>query len=80
MKKESKVVSLLVKFADEMDTTYAMVATEDIEVAKKIAQEWAEMKVGKQAVEVVMNKGVIDIPEMEPTDEFKGYSVWELAF
>jgi len=80
MKNEQKAVSLRVNFEDEQNATYVMVATEDIGEANQIAQEWAEKKIGKKATEVVMNKGIIDIPEMEADDKYKGYRIWELPF
>ena len=57
-----------------------MVATDDIEIANQIAQEWAEKKIGKKAIEVAINKGIMDIPDMESEDEYKGYRIWELPF
>ena len=80
MKNDQKAVSLRVNFEDEQNTTYVMVATDDIAKANQIAQEWAETKIGKKAIEVVINKGIIDIPKMEPDDEYKGYRIWELPF
>lgn len=80
MEKKSKVVSLCVIFDDEQKNTYVMVATEDIGKANQIAMEWVEKKIGKKAIEVVVNKGIIDTPEMEADDEYKGYRIWELAF
>ena len=66
MEKKSKVVSLCVIFDDEQKNTYVM--------------EWVEKKIGKKAIEVVVNKGIIDTPGMEADDEYKGYRIWELAF
>ena len=80
MKTEQKAVSLRVNFEDEQNSTYVMVATEDIDKANRIAQEWAEKKIRKKATEVVINKGIIDIPKMEADDEYKGYRIWELPF
>jgi len=45
---KQKVVSLRVNFVDQQDTTYVMVATDDIEKANQIALEWAEKKIGKR--------------------------------
>ena len=77
---KQKVVSLRVNFEDQQDTTYVLVASDDIEKANQIALEWAEKKIGKKATEVVMNKGILDIPEMVADDEYKGYRIWELPF
>jgi len=80
MEKKSKVVFLCVIFDDEQKNTYVMVATEDIGKANQIAMEWVEKKIAKKAIEVVVNKGIIDTPEMKADDEYKGYRIWELAF
>lgn len=80
MKTKQKVVSLKVLFNDKKDNTYVMVETDDIDIANQIAQDWAEKKVGKKAKDVVMNKCIMDAPDMEPDEKFKGYQVWELAF
>ena len=57
-----------------------MVATDNSEKANQIAQEWAEKKIGKKAIEVVINQGIMDAPDMEHEDEYKGYRIWELPF
>ena len=62
MKNQQKVVSLRVNFEDTQNTTYVIVGTDDVEIANQIAREWAENKIGRTAAEVVINKGIMDIP------------------
>ena len=80
MKTNPKVVSLKVLFNEEAENTYVMVETDDIEKANHIAQQWAERKIGKKSREVVINKGIIDVPENDADDEIMGYRIWELPF
>jgi hypothetical protein len=80
MKTNPKVVSLQVIFNEEAENTYVMVETDDIEKANLIARQWAEKKIGKKSSEVIKNKGIIDVPEIDADDEFMGYRIWELPF
>jgi hypothetical protein len=80
MKTNQKVVSLQVLFNEEAENTYVMVETDDIEIANHIAKQWTEKKIGKKSSEVVINQGIIDVPENDADDEFMGYRIWELPF
>jgi hypothetical protein len=80
MKTNQKVVSLQVLFNEEAENTYVMVETDDIEIANHIAKQWTEKKIGKKSCEVVINQGIIDVPENDADDEFMGYRIWELPF
>lgn len=80
MSEKQKVTSLRVLFDGEEHDLFVMVGTEDIDTANQIAAEWAEKEVGKKANEVVINKGIIDMPSLDADDEYKGYLIWELSF
>lgn len=57
-----------------------MVEIDETEKAKLIAKEWAEKIVGKESKTVEIHQGIINVPDMEPEEVFKGYRIWELPF